>query len=164
MWNPCPLHGQVDLSTVSPGESSRVCVCLNKVFSVASLAHKFWLKVDILYRILEMTQIVFRMEIGVPCVLTGFWYGGFDLDLGFVSAFLQTLLVLTRGSAESWCIKEVFSVLFTFDNRPSLWIKESLSQCSCLAPRIRALLPTTQLLLVWLCWAGCVCPVLLRLI
>lgn len=67
-----------------------------------------------------MTQIVLWMEIGVPCVLTGFWYGGFDLDFGFVSEFLQMLLALPRGSAESWCIKEVFSVLFTFGFRSSL--------------------------------------------
>lgn len=60
------------------------------------------------------------MDIGEPCVLTGFWYGGFDLDLSFVSESLQMLLAPPLGLAESWCLKEVFSVLFTFGLRSSL--------------------------------------------
>ena len=64
--------------------------------------------------------LCFDRALGVPCVLTGFWYGGFDLDLSFVSEFLQMLLALPLGLAESWCIKEAFSVLFTFGLRSSL--------------------------------------------
>ena len=93
---------------------------------------------------------------GMPCVLIGFWCGGFDLDLSFV--FVESLhipLALPCALAEILCIKGIFCMP-TLPLASGLLcesVPQSLSSYSCLSPRIRALLLTTQLLLARLQWA-----------
>lgn len=89
------------------------------------------------------------MEMGMPCVLIGLWCGGFHLDLSFV--FVESLhipLALPCALAEILCIKGIFCMP-TLPLASGLLCEsaphKSFSPYSCLSPRIRALLLTTQL-------------------